>query len=233
MDGVRNEGREEERELGELLYANRLANAGDTADFVMEGDGAVTFPQDRMRLESRRDPGEGQAANIVYWCKETFPADIAIRWKFWPVRQPGLCILFFAAAGRNGEDLFDPALSRRTGIYDQYHHGDIDAYHISYFRKSNASERRFQTCNLRKSYGFHLVAQGADPIPGAADCDPPYRMQVLKRGPSIEFSIDELPIFRFADDGKSYGPVLGGGRIGFRQMAPLIAEYSDLEVYRL
>ncbi|MCR2805641.1 YesU family protein [Paenibacillus soyae] len=223
----------EEIELGELLYANPLRHEADARAFVMEGDGAASFPLGRMRLESIRDPKEGQAANIVYWCKETFPDDIAIRFNFWPIRQPGLCILFFSAAGRGGEDLFDPALLPRNGIYDQYHHGDINAYHISYFRKSYASERRFQTCNLRKSYGFHLTAQGADPIPSIADCDPPYRIQVVKSGPVIRFSIDGLPLFQYMDDGETYGPVLGGGKIGFRQMAPMIAEYSELEVYSL
>ncbi|WP_199620745.1 DUF1961 family protein [Paenibacillus alkalitolerans] len=218
-------------QLGDLLYENKLRDTSDTQGFVLEGDGAVTFPMGRMRLESTRHPDEGQAANIVYWCPESFPDNVALNWSFWPVRQPGLCILFFCAAGRHGEDLFSPALSGRDGIYDQYHHGDINAYHVSYFRKTYATERRFQTCNLRKSYGFHMVAQGADPIPPVVDCDPPYRMQVIKYGPHISFSIDGLPIFHFIDDGDTYGPVLTGGKIGFRQMAPLIAEYSDLQVH--
>lgn len=218
-------------ELGRLIVENKLSCAADTADFVMEGDGAVTFPHGRMRLESLRDPSEGQAANIVYWCQETFPDNIVIRWKFWPIRQPGLAIMFFSATGRNGEDLFDPTLNKRTGIYDQYHHGDLNAYHLSYFRKSFQSERRFQVCNLRKSYGFHLVAQGADPLPAVEYCDPPYQMQIVKVGSYIAFSIDELPILIYEDDGITYGPVLGAGKLGFRQMSPFIAEYADLQVY--
>lgn len=223
----------ERYELGSLLYENKLATEEDTAGFIMEGDGAVTFPLGRMRLESTRHPSEGQAANIVYWCPETFPESLAIRWKFWPIREPGLAIMFFSAAGRNGEDLFDPSLNPRVGIYDQYHHGDINAYHISYFRKSYPEERRFQTCNLRKSYGFHMVAQGADPLPSVAHSDPPYEIQIVKAGSFIEFSIDGLPIFQYEDDGVTYGPVHGAGKIGFRQMSPLIAEYSDLEIYEV
>jgi hypothetical protein len=34
-------------------------------------------------------------------------------------------------------------------------------------------------------------------------------------------------------DGKSHGPLLGGGKIGFRQMAPLIAEYANFRVRAL
>lgn len=32
------------------------------------------------------------------------------------------------------------------------------------------------------------------------------------------------------DGGQTLGPVLGGGRLGFRQMAPLVAEYENLVV---
>jgi len=94
-------------------------------------------------------------------------------------------------------------------------------------------ERAFHTCNLRKSYGFHMVAQGADPIPPVADATPPYRIQVIKCGAEVAFSINELPIFNWRDDGISYGPVLGGGKIGLRQMAPLVGEYANLIVRRV
>jgi hypothetical protein len=38
-------------------------------------------------------------------------------------------------------------------------------------------------------------------------------------------------IFTWEDDGATYGPRLQAGKIGFRQMAPLIAEYANLKVY--
>ena len=49
----------------------------------------------------------------------------------------------------------------------------------------------------------------------------------------IDFIINDLPVFSWQDDGKEYGPVLGGGKIGFRQMAPMIGEYSNLKVYSI
>lgn len=214
-----------------LIYENSLSSSKDVAAFRMEGEAAVTFPLGRMRLEATRDAEEGQKANFVYWCPETFPSDIAVEWDFWPIREPGLCILFFAAIGANGEDLFDPRLSSRSGPYEQYHHGDIHAFHVSYFRRKWTEERRLQTCNLRKSYGFHLVAQGADPIPSVSDAFGPYRIRVVKLGASVSLSIQDVPIFSWEDDGTTYGPRLQGGKIGFRQMAPLIAEYANLKVY--
>ncbi|MBB6633990.1 DUF1961 family protein [Cohnella thailandensis] len=214
-----------------LIYRNPLSSPSDAEGFRMEGDGAVSFPLGRMRLESLRDPAEGQLANLVFWCPEEFPEELAISWEFLPLREPGLAILFFCARGNGGMDLFDPALARRTGIYDQYHHGDIHAYHLSYFRRMREEERKLHTCNLRKSYGFHLAAQGADPIPGTADVKEPYRMLIVKQGTGIAVSVNELPLFRWKDDSSLGGPPHGRGRIGFRQMAPLIAEYANVKVY--
>ena len=219
--------------LGELIYENPLASAGDIAGWRLEGEAAVSFPLGRMRMENLRDPEVGQKANFVHWCGQDFPSDVAVAWDFTPLREPGLCILFFAAAGRNGQDLFDPALAPRTGEYDLYHHGEINALHVSYFRRRFPAERAFHTCNLRKSYGFHLVAQGADPLPSVADATPPYRIQLVKCGPEVTFAINDLEVFRWIDDGRTCGPVLGGGKIGFRQMAPLMAEYANLTVHAI
>lgn len=212
----------------DLIYENPLRSCEDVRAFRMEGEAAVTFPLGRMRMENRRDPKEGQKSNFVFWCPEDYPENVAISWDFLPIREPGLCILFFAATGRAGEDLFDGGLSGRTGVYDQYHHGDINAYHVSYFRRKQPDERIFHTCNLRKSYGFHLVAQGADPLPSVADAEGPYRMTLIKNDGEITFLVNDLSVFHWVD-----GTPLAGGKIGFRQMAPLIAEYADLKVFEL
>ena len=220
-------------EFGELLYDNPLSSASDIEGFRLEGDAVITFPNGRMRMENRRDPGEGQAANFVFWCPEDFPADIAVTWDFWPVREPGLCILFFSALGRGGEDIFDSSLAPRAGEYKQYHSSDINALHVSYFRRKALKERAFQVCNLRKSYGFHMVCQGADPLPSVDDAIPPYPITLIKCGAEVVFYIRDLKIFHWVDDGQTYGPLLGGGKIGFRQMAPLIGEYANLKVHEV
>ncbi len=56
---------------------------------------------------------------------------------------------------------------------------------------------------------------------------------MIKKGNVVRFLIDALEIFQFEDDGKTYGPLLAGGKIGFRQLAPFIGEYANLRVYRL
>lgn len=217
----------------ELIYQNPLSCEADVEGFVLEGQANVSFENARMKLSSVLDPALGQAANYVFWCPEKFPADIEIQWNFYPLADEGLCMLFFAASGLRGRDLFDENLRVRDGKYDCYFDGDINAFHASYFRRKARSERAFRTCNLRKSKGFYLVAQGADPIPELADCMTPYRIKIRKYKNEISFYINDLLIYRFIDDGQSYGKLLEGGRIGFRQMSPMIAEYSNLQVYAL
>jgi len=225
---------------GDVIYENPLERPSDVDDWIMEGDAAVTFPRDRMRMENLRDPEEGQNAHLVHWCPEQFPDDISVSWDFWPIREPGLCMIFFAARGRDGEDAHDPSLEERTGRYDQYHHGDIDTLHLSYFRRK--ATRAFQTVNLRKSHGFDLVAQGADPLPSVAGAEPPYHIELAKAGPEVTFSMEVtsgpspsedsmLQLLHWEDDGETHGPVLDSGKIGFRQMAPMMAEYANLTVH--
>lgn len=216
-----------------LIYENPLSCEEDIKGFVLEGSAKLSFPEGKLRMENALTAEQGQKANYVLWCPEEFPADVRIEWKFQPLKEPGLAILFFAARGRNGKDIFDDSLDKRTGEYPQYHHGDIDAFHVSYFRRKEPDERALHTCNLRKSYGFYLVSQGGDPIPDAEDCGQMYRMALEKKGSLVRFLVEEVEVFRYEDDGETYGPLLGGGKIGFRQLAPMIAEYADLKVYAL
>jgi hypothetical protein len=45
--------------------------------------------------------------------------------------------------------------------------------------------------------------------------------------------INDLDVLSWTDDGSVGGPPYGGGRIGFRQMAPLVARYRDIRVEQL
>lgn len=219
--------------MKKLIYENKLSCAEDVKDFRLEGSAEIYFEDGKMRMKNALSADLGQKSNFVYWCPVDFPSDIMIEWDFRPIEEPGLAIMFFSSKGCNGEDLFDPSLAERDGQYNLYHSGDINAYHISYFRRKWDEERAFHTCNLRKSKGFFLVTQGADPIPDCADAKESYHICVTKKDGKIDFAIDDLTVFSWQDDGKEYGDVLGGGKIGFRQMAPMIGEYSGLKVYEI
>lgn len=221
-----------------MSYRNSLGEPADLQGWVAEGPVGAEHADGGLLLFSTADEaalvadGRGDHAHITLWCPEVFDSDIEISWDFRPVSGAGLAMLFFASTGTEGRDLFDPSLAPRTGYYPQYHSGDVRTLHVSYYRRKWPAERRFHTCNLRKSPGFHLVAQGADPLPEVDDVDAHYRVRVTKRGPEVRFAIDGLELFTWTDDGTA-GPALGPGRIGFRQMAPLSAHYRNLEVRSL
>lgn len=212
------------------LYRSALSGPEDLADWTLEGPAVTSFPGGRLRLESAADPAEGQAANFVAWLPVEHEGDVRISYDFRPLREPGLAMIFWAARGRDGRGIHDPALPPRMGEYEQYHSGAIDAYHLSYYRRMWPTERRLHTCNVRKSHGFHLVAQGADPLPAVLDADAPYRVELTWAQSTVTFRIDGIACLRWHDDGGIGGPARSGGAIGLRQMAPLIAEYADLVV---
>lgn len=212
-----------------LLYRNPLGAASDLDGWAGEGPVAAVETEAGLELWS----SGGVDDHWTLWCPEVFPDRMRVTWEFSPRAEPGLAMLFFGAAAVAGGGIFDAGLAHRTGQYPQYHSGDIRTLHVSYFRRRWDDERAFHTCNLRKSPGFHLVAQGADPLPPVVDAkDAFYRIEVVKDAAHVAFSIDDLPLFSWTDD-ESTGPRAGGGRIGFRQMSPLIARYRNLEVHTL
>ncbi|NBV52123.1 MAG: DUF1961 family protein [Verrucomicrobia bacterium] len=137
-------------------------------------------------------------------------------------------MIFFNARGIHGESIFDAKLQPRSGIFAQYHSGDLNNYHISYW----AGERG--TANVRKNAGFHLVATGKDLV-SPAPADSFQTIHLYKRGGTIRLMVDDVIEVAFDDDGKTHGPVwMHSGWIGLRQMAHTIrCEYDDLKVFPL
>jgi hypothetical protein len=212
-------------------YRNALESPAALAGWIAEGPVRIDQGPSGVILSS--EPSVTDDGHWTLWCPDRFTDDIRITWEFRPVSEPGLAMLFFAASGHHPGGLFSPDQPPRDGSYPQYHSGAIDALHVSYFRHRWPDERAFRTCNLRKSAGFHLVAQGADPLPPAGDAAGFYRIAVEKRGPLVTFSVNELLLFTWHDDGSRGGPPRSGGHIGFRQMAPLVAEYRSFAVTEL
>ncbi|MEG1698720.1 MAG: DUF1961 family protein, partial [Oscillospiraceae bacterium] len=59
--------------MNNLIYENPLACQEDLEGFVCEGEGAISFPMGRMRLEGKLSPDLGQKSNFVLWCPVDFP----------------------------------------------------------------------------------------------------------------------------------------------------------------
>lgn len=210
-------------------YQNPLRHIADLDGWASEGAFHARETDDGLELGG----SGGLLDHWVLWCPETFGDRIRMAWDFSPRSEPGLAMVFFGARSLDDGDILGDAVSARTGEYAQYHSGDIRTLHLSYFRRRWPVERAFHLCNLRKSPGAHIVAQGADPLPGVEDAGSQfYRIEIVQDAAHVELSIDGLSILSWTDDGDT-GAAVGGGRFGFRQMAPLRACYRDLEIQEL
>jgi hypothetical protein len=224
----------------ELLYENTFSKGKEASaaeaekDWVMEGGGIAQWADGYLRLSAKHyteTRSKIETDHLVYWLKRDFPADLAIAWDFrfpdWKISPNGLAIIFFCARGAKGEDIFDPRLAKRDGIFKNYHSGDINCYHISYFAGQRGS------ANVRKNAGFHLVASGDDLVSRGGP-EKWHHLSLMRFGATIELCVDGRQCVAWTDDGKTYGPVLDGGKLGLRQQNDLRhGDYTNLRVYRL
>ena len=209
---------------GAVLYHNDLICDADVAGWVMEGPGKVSFSQNALLMESPKEE-----FHHVFWCPEDFPGSFIAEWSVQNLNPAaGLLIVFFAAQGLKGEDLFDPALKPRGGAFPDLTRGDIKNYHISYYANGRNEPGRLNA-NLRKNKGFNFVQQGRAGIP--LDSTAVHQMTLIKSDNQIVLFIDGREAINWLDTGKTGGKPHGAGKIGFRQMKWSRFLYSNFTVY--
>ena len=211
---------------GPLLYANTLSSEREVSDWIMEGPGQVYFEEGWMHMH---DPDE--SGHHVFWCPFDFPSDFIAQWEVQNQElDAGLLIIFFAATGLLGEDIFAPNLKLRDGVFRGYTRSDINAYHISYYAHTPPAPNR-PHAHLRKNSGFHKVHEGGPPISPASDQI--HQITLIKQKGHIRMYLDDRQLIDWIDDGKEFGPVLQGGKIGFRQMQWTHFRYRHFRVWQI
>lgn len=215
---------------GETIIENPLATEKDLDDWVMEGYGDIGHENGWMTWKTSSTDEENEHGHSTFWMPDELPPDFVARWRVQPLSEHGLCIVFIAATAQNGGSIFDSGLAPRDGNFNQYTKGDINSYHMSYYANTPFNPGRI-TCNMRKNSGFHLVENGPPGIP--AFSNDVHDVAVVKQGDHIQLAVDGRLVIDYLDDGQTYGPVLGRGRFGLRQMRWMEAQYRDLIICRL
>ncbi len=216
---------------GALLYSNDLSSAEEVRNWVMEGPGKTEFSDGWMQMYS---PNE--TMHHVFWCPQDFPDSFIAEWQAQNLKtDAGLVIVFFAAKGVNGEDIFSPALPQRDGTFSQYTQGDIKSYHISYYTNAAHNPDRGHA-NLRKNNTFSLLQEGKEGI--AAQSTHPHTVRLVKNKNHIKMYIDDRKVIDYIDnqafiEGIDTGSALTGGKIGFRQMKWTQFQYKNFKVWAL
>ncbi|HUU29598.1 MAG TPA: DUF1961 family protein [archaeon] len=208
--------------------------SGNLGDWLIEGDVQARIEDGRLRFEAAAETGV-EKGNI--WWRKHFRGPIQIEYDYQSATPYGLSMVWWHAHGRGGEDLFS---YERSGVYDEYVKGRMNGYHISYHRFNSG------VSNLRKSYGFHLLASNSDPIP-IADLEP-HHIVIYNQDNRIRFEVDGKLVHDFIDKGEGCiggkewlhefpcqgtGPNFTQGKLGLRHTQKQVAYYDNFRVYRL
>ncbi len=211
----------------------RTGKPDKRAEWIVEGAGGVDIKNGKLRASPVPFDANGsqlkdaKRSHLVVWNKNIFPENFLLEYEMNPNNSPGgLTIIFFCAAGKNGEDIFDLHLPPRFADYKLYHSGTLANYSDSYFSRNTEIESL--TNRLRKNPGFKLVAEGKSLTTGATDGT--HHIRILKFGGHIEIEINGKTIFKWDDAGKP----LGAGRIGLRSMEGVsMITYDNFKVWKL
>jgi len=211
----------------------------DDAVWVIEGR-ATAETRDGKMIVTNSPEGENTDHNhAVLWNTKIFPENFLLEFEMTP-QDPGkgLAIIFFCSTAKGtGGSVFSEGLPKRDGNFGRYNRGAINCYHTSYWASSADGSRL--TTNLRKNYGFHLVALGDENI-AATTMDPennekgPFKVRLMKVDNLIQVETMGQLVLRWEDDGEKYGPVYGAGQIGLRQMGHAgQVTYDSFKVYEI
>jgi len=226
-----------EEDLIELAGSvwRRKARPANDAEWIAEGwggaevrDGKLFVSASTLDASGRSRPVESERrSHMVVWNRRIFPSDFLLEIEMNPCgSSSGLTIVFFAAAGVNGEDIFDLALPPRRADYQAYHSGALATYSDSYWSRNTEAESISN--RLRKNPGFKQVAEGPSMTTGATDVT--HHLRILKIGAHIEVEIDGRIVIKWDDPDRP----LGAGRIGLRSMEGVtMVAYDNFKVWQV
>jgi len=211
---------------GKLLYENSLSKDEMVKDWKMEGPGELKFKNGWMEMHS-----PNKKWDHVFWCPQNFPESFNAEWQMQNMdTTSGLVIVFFAAKGINGEDIFDAAMPKRDGTFKYYNKGRIDCYHISYYSNNPKNPERNDS-HLRKDPMFALLQTGEEGIP--QNSIKVHGIRLVKNHAHIIMYVDDRKVIDYTDDGNTFGPVYTSGKIGFRQMRWTDFRYRNFKVWEI
>jgi Domain of unknown function (DUF1961) len=212
---------------GQLLYTSLMDSPKSIKDWVKEGPIDLSFEKGFMLMRSKDFAG-----NTVFWCPQDFPESFVASWDVEILSHYGLAIVFFAARGEKGKDIFNLTLPKRDGQFKHYILGAINSYHISYFANIENYQMGRTDSNLRKNNKFYRVGNG--PIAIRPDTKGWQHICLVKDGNHIQLYNNGKIYMDWTDNNpKRYGLSYGGGKIGLRQMAPTIGRYRNFRVWEL
>ncbi len=216
----------ENMEAGKLLYHSAMNDEKSIEGWRMEGPGKIWFENGWMHMKSPEMEG-----HHVFWNPHRFPESFIAQWQAQNLNtDAGLCIVFFAAAGLDGQSVFSEDLPKRDGTFSQYHSDKLRCYHISYYANTPNVPDRGQS-NLRKNPGHNIVQEGEEGIP--TNSEAVHKVTLVKDGSHIQMWVDDRKVIDWTDTGEVVGEPHGDGFIALRQMRWSHFRYRNFRVWEM
>ena len=168
---------------------------------------------------------------MVVWNKNRFPADVMFEFTVnHHGSDNGLTLVFFAADGVEGQDIFDLELPPRYGVYRNYNKGRLRNYTVSYWSRNKKpslmAKGEQYTNRIRKNPGANILATDDSLTDKCKDCD--FKIRILKVAGNISVEIDGVVANHVIDPDAPHG----GGYIGLRSMEGVdTVSYDDFKVW--
>ena len=200
----------------------RLPDPG--AEWVAEGWGGADICNGSLRVAPVPFKTCGEMAavtdqgpsHMVVRNKNRFPADMLFVFTVnHHGSNDGLTLVFFAAEGLEGQDIFDLDLPPRNGVYRNYNKGALANYTVSYWSRNKkpslVAKGEAFTTRVRRNPGANIIATNASLTDKCNDCD--FKIRILKVGGEITAEINGTVVNHVTDHDPH-----GGGFIGLRCM---------------
>ena len=214
----------------------RLPDPG--AEWIAEGWGGAEVcggklwvaPAPFTSCGERGELPEQGPSHMVVWNKNRFPADMMFEFTInHHGSDNGLTLVFFAAEGEEGQEIFDLNLPPRKGDYRKYNRGALSNYTVSYWSRNKAEgaiKKGEQYSNrVRRNPGANMLATNDSLTDKCNDCD--FKVRILKVAGHITAVINGTVVNHLTDPAPH-----GGGYIGLRSMQGVDkVSYHDFKVW--
>ena len=171
-----------------------------------------------------------EISHMVVWNKNRFPADMMFEFTVnHHGSNNGLTLVFFAAEGVEGQDIFDLELPPRNGVYRNYNKSRLKNYTVSYWSRNKkpslVAKGEQYTNRIRRNPGANILATNDSLTDKCNDCD--FKVRILKVGGEITVEINGTVANHVTDPDPH-----GGGYIGLRSMEGVDkVSYDDFKVW--
>lgn len=196
---------------GKVLFEEKFENL---KNWRHEGAGDMILDKKEKNTLRLQIVGSSQGkAGAQAFCVKDFPDHIAVEYEIKLLTKKGLVLSFVAIKGAKGEDMFDPEMPKREGIFNDYvRNPRLRSYHVSISRYGDKGVHT-GVSNFRRNPGLEMMAQGPDLCKEIGKW---YRVRLVKDGAHLQLGVNGKLAVEFTDPLTLETPVPDAGKVGFR-----------------